>query len=471
MLVALAAALFQWVVLGPGGEAVVRAVVEEPDARCPIATVSGVERPLQLRYGGGPGFPITICELRLPASVTSATLRGAPLPLPKEAPSRIVALGDTGCRVKRDEAGGLTIQNCDNVAGTAADDRWPLRAIAEAAAAASPDLVIHLGDYVYRKAACPSGEPRCAATNAYGANWATLKAELFEPAAALLAKAPWVVPRGNHESCDTTKAREAQGGAPFLLLLDPRPLDQLLQLVSLDPYLRSLQAGAIADARAPCRANYEPYVVSAGPALDLWVLDSSEPEDDAASADDDLAQVYALQLRRLSEETAAHGKDRAWLLTHRPLFGGYPGSRSKKRGKVSVKELNVTLQKALDGAGRPAELDLALSGHLHVFQALSFDSGKLPAQLVVGTGGTALDTHFRAVPDLVDLGRRRYLLPGKAGRKGEKVHGLTEAAFGFVLLERKGEAWTAALVDPAGKRLVSCAAEGRLRSLRCTREK
>src|SRR5205814_1316612 len=110
-------------------------------------------------------------------------------------------------------------------------------------------------------------------------SWAALKAELFEPAAALFAVAPWVVPRGNHETCDTGRARESQGGAAFFLLLDPHQLESRLKLVELDPYLRSLQPGAVDEAAAACRENYEPYVVSAGPALDLWVLDSNLPDD------------------------------------------------------------------------------------------------------------------------------------------------------------------------------------------------
>ena len=476
MLSLLAAAALQWVILGPGGESVVRAVVEQLEAKCPVATVDGEARPLELRYPGGPGFPITICELRLPPAVKTATLRDLPLPLPKANPTRVAAFGDTGCRVKKDEAGVLTIQNCDNVAGQKDTDRWPFKQLAEAAAALSPDLVIHLGDIVYRKAPCPAGEPRCAATTAFGVSWDALKAELFEPAAALFAKAPWVVPRGNHETCDPGRPRDSQGGAAFFLLLDPHPLEARLKLVQLDPYLRSLQPGAIDDATAACKENYEPYVVPAGPALDLWVLDANLPDD--VALDDDTAELYALQLKRLQVETAASGKDRAWLLSHRPFYGAYPGSRAKvgkKKGKTPIKELNVNLQRAFDLAGRPAEVDLVLSGHVHVFQSVVFESGKLPAQLVAGTGGSALDLQFAEVPELRNFEKRPYALAGvlpKKEKDREKSRGLTEVAFGFVLLERSGsEQWKAALIDPAGQQLIGCATPGRLRELRCQRVK
>ena len=470
MLSLVAAAALQWVVLGPGGESVVRAVVEEPEARCPVATVDGEARRLELRYPGGPGFPITVCELRLPPSVRAASLRDLPLPLPKTNPTKIVAFGDTGCRVKKDDAGALEIQNCENLAGQKETDRWPFKQIAEAAAAQSPDLVIHLGDFVYRKAACPAGEPRCSGVTASGTSWDTLKAELFTPAASLFAKAPWVVPRGNHETCDAARPRESQGGAAFFLLLDPHPLEARLELAKLDPYLSALQPDAVEETTPACKENYEPYVVSAGPALDLWLLDSNQPDD--LNLDEDLAELYSLHLKRMQVETTASGKDRAWLLTHRPLYAAYPGSRTKigkRKAKTQVKELNVNLQRAFELAGRPPEVDLVLSGHLHAFQSITFESGKLPAQLVAGTGGTALDLHFNAVPELRTLDKRPYSVAGQPAKK-EKVRGLTEVAFGFVLLERSGaESWKASLVDPTGKQLIGCAAPGRLKELRCAR--
>ena len=53
---------------------------------------------------------------------------------------------------------------------------------------------------------------------------------------------------------------------------------------------------------------------------------------------------------------------------------------------------------------------------------------------MAGTGGTALELHFTAMPELVDLGKRPYAVAGQP-KKTERVRGLTAAEFGFVLLE------------------------------------
>src|SRR5262249_9219466 len=50
------------------------------------------------------------------------------------------------------------------------------------------DLVIHVGDYLYRQSACPPGDAGCAGSP-YGDDWPTWKADFFAPAApALLAR-------------------------------------------------------------------------------------------------------------------------------------------------------------------------------------------------------------------------------------------------------------------------------------------
>src|SRR5438270_6934924 len=75
----------QWVVLGPGGAAVARAVVEAPDAKCPaLALDGGAPRPMQLRFAGAGAMPVTICEERLPAGARSAAVGGAAAASPPE---------------------------------------------------------------------------------------------------------------------------------------------------------------------------------------------------------------------------------------------------------------------------------------------------------------------------------------------------------------------------------------------------
>ena len=58
---------------------------------------------------------------------------------------------------------------------------------------------------------------RGCAGSPWGYGWDAWDADLFTPARPLLAAAPWIVVRGNHESCN----RAGQGWWRFL---DPRPL-------------------------------------------------------------------------------------------------------------------------------------------------------------------------------------------------------------------------------------------------------
>ena len=58
-------------------------------------------------------------------------------------------------------------------------------------------------------------QPGCAGSP-YGDNWAVWQKDFFDPAAPLLAAAPWVLVRGNHELC-------SRGGHGWFRLLDPHP--------------------------------------------------------------------------------------------------------------------------------------------------------------------------------------------------------------------------------------------------------
>jgi hypothetical protein len=129
-----------------------------------------------------------------------ATTLGRPLALPKANPRRIVVIGDTGCRIK----------TSDNVFQACGDSgQWPFAAVAAGAAAAAPDLVIHVGDYHYRENECPAGNTGCAGSP-WGYGWDAWEADVFAPGEMLFAAAPWIVVRGNHESCT---ARARGGGA------------------------------------------------------------------------------------------------------------------------------------------------------------------------------------------------------------------------------------------------------------------
>jgi hypothetical protein len=48
---------------------------------------------------------------------------------------------------------------------------------------------------------CPAGNTGCA-NSPYGYGWEAWNADFFEPSEPQLAVAPWIMVRGNHETCD-----------------------------------------------------------------------------------------------------------------------------------------------------------------------------------------------------------------------------------------------------------------------------
>jgi predicted phosphodiesterase len=255
-----------WIAMGPDSTVVVRHLTREP--ACPVLKADGKEIPLQARIGHDdrPEFEIRICEATVPRSTRSAEIEGNVLALPKTAPSRIVIIGDTGCRVKTKKGNPAWIQDCSN------PEAWPFRKIVESASRLNPDLVIHTGDYLYRESACPGGAKGCESFPS-GDTFASWNADFLIPARALLTRAPWIFVRGNHESC-------TRAGEGFFRLLDPNPFNPVC-IEEPDPY----------------RVDFE--------SLRFAILDSSlksvQPE-----------RLRALKTLKLSSDI---------LLTHRPLWG------------------------------------------------------------------------------------------------------------------------------------------------------
>ena len=376
------------------------------DGRCPDAVVDGAAQQMQPRAAPDADFPIAVCQLRLPKTAARVEVAGRSLPLPAERPKRLVVFGDTGCRLKGDK-----VQACDDAAA------WPFAAVARLAAAHHPDLVIHVGDYYYRESACPAGQAGCAGSP-WGDNWATWDADFFSPAAPLLSAAPWVMARGNHEDCE-------RGGPGWFRLLD----------------------GA-APART-CPAASDPMVIDLG-ALTLYVLDSATTADRTAP----FAAVAAFR-RQLDALIKTPPTGPAWIVTHRPIWGLVPVARVGPMGPFEV-PINATQQAAVRGRDLSA-VRLVVSGHIHHFASFSFAGGERPAQLIVGTGGDvgeAADTP-KFLDDEVTLDRKL------ARRFGFD-------RFGFLMLERTGDAWSGDFYDVRDQPIAHCRLVGRALACRAS---
>src|SRR5262249_36006580 len=151
-----------------------------------------------------------------------------------------------------------------------------------------------------------------------------------------------------------------RAGPVWFRFLDPRPFD-------------------------PSCVNYtQPYVVPFA-ALQLLMLDSSAASD--TSVNPQQVAIYREQFDRLR----ALAGPNAFLLTHRPVWGF--GHLGEMNGMETLFRDNPTLQAGSENV-LPASVELVLSGHIHLFELLSFDATAeflRPPQLIVGDSGTELD--------------------------------------------------------------------------------
>lgn len=382
-----------WVEVGPNQRVLVRIVIDD-SSDCPtIAVDNGTPTPMQMRIPVPKRFH-PVCEFEIPHGTKHAAVGAQNLVLPIENPARIVVLGDTGCRLKGDR-----IQACNDAAV------WPFITVAAAAAHERPQLVIHVGDYLYRETPCPAGEDKQCGGSPNGDNWDAWSADFFTPAAKLLAAAPWAFTRGNHEAC----SRSWQG---WFYYLDPRPVPET------------------------CPDYSEPYVVTLG-TFQLLMVDTSAAKDGA---------VDAKQLAKYSALLKPYATTSAWLVEHHPLWG-----LKHETTDAADAPLTAVMQQAYEAAGL-ANIGLVLAGHTHLFEILSYSGGR-PPQIVAGDAGTAL-------ADKIQKDLKGETVFGTQVESGTSRH-----QFGFTLLQRKDQRWDLALKDPSDKTLASCKIQGK--SVRC----
>jgi predicted phosphodiesterase len=341
------------------------------------------------------------------SNAKKVSIGGVALNLPPAKPKRIVVLGDTGCRIKVEapnpndadhDDDKTKVQDCNS--GT----QWPFKAVADAAAASRPDLIIHVGDYIYREAACPAGNKKDC-----GGNWATWEADFFAPATKLLAAAPWIFVRGNHEIC-------SRAGKGWFYYLDALP------------YAKNDFCADDTAARAVKVGDFQALVV------DL----SNAPDDNPTAA-------QVANFTRQFKAAAGANLAAAWLVSHRPIWAAKAGEKSDR---AKLRTLNATLQGAWAAAPIPG-VDLVVAGHTHLFELLSFKQ-PLPPQVVIGNGGTDLAHKIKTS------------LAGQNIGSGTVAYGTSVDDFGYALFERPkaGLGWSLHLHDSKGKKTQTCAVSG-----------
>lgn len=420
---------YRYVVLGPDGVAVARVITAA--AGCPDIDIDGAIRTMSVRMAAATipvrpsrndlpqpkpsAFPVLTCEATLPSGIARAAVGGVALPLPRENPRRIVLLGDTGCLVN---SSYKVFQACDDPA------LWPFERVANAAAAMAPDLVIHVGDYHYRESACAPDNPGCAGSP-WGYGWDAWRADLFHPARNLFAAAPWIVVRGNHESCN----RAGQGWWRFL---DPRPVAprQDCNLAADDAI------GNYSDA----------YAVPLGRSADtqLLVFDSSWVGVTPLSPSDLMYRNYRAQFERIF--TLAGRTPHAFFASHHPVLGFAANPGKPESPYPGNAGLQSVLEPLYPSALFPPAVEALLSGHNHTLEVVSFATPH-PPQFITGNGGDWADQPF-PVP----------FPAGVEPASGAVVAELVASTrFGFMTMERDGDGWSMRAWDTQGRPLTSCA--------------
>ena len=421
------------------GHAIARAITRAPS--CPALEVAGAAsvpmrvraapRAVPARVADNLGdskpavFDVLTCEAELPAAWTAGSaqvrIAGRPLPLPAAEVNTIVVLGDTGCRMKQP---GNFFQDCAH-SGT-----WPLEKIAGSAAALKPDLVIHVGDYHYRESPCPADEQSCSGSP-WGYGYDAWDADFFHPARALLAAAPWVFVRGNHESC----ARAGQGWFRFVAA------EHWTEARSCDDPKNDRDADFSAPFAVPLKRDGTPDT-------QLIVFDSSHATIKPYPADSNDYRHYFPELQAVDRLAAQAPHN--FFLSHHPVLGFAPVLSG---GTIEVRPGNGGLQSVMrqlhPGRLFGPGIDAALHGHIHLFEMVSFASGQ-PVTLVLGNAGS-----YRDVPLPSPLPTGTEPAPGAVVQNFT-----TTREFGFASLARQGGDWLLTEWDVDGHAMFHCTLHG-----------
>lgn len=392
--------LNSWMEMNPDGGGIARVITSA--VRCPVAMVNGQPIPMQVRAtpSADSSFPQMVCETAVPVE-TEVVIGGTHMPIVPSSPQKIVVIGDTGCRIKvSSKSNKSKIQNCNESSG------WPFAGLAAAAAAQKPDLVIHVGDYHYREAACPVGNKKCEGAT-HGDVWASWSEDFFIPAKPLLQAAPWIFVRGNHEIC----ARAHEG---YFRFLDPHAMPN-----------------------GSCPDVVPPYAVHVGK-VTLAVLDSSFADIDRAA----LQTVEAI------------GSGRVWLFTHRPPWV----SAAAKAAGDGDEEVTSVQPDTSPAVGVPGNIGLVMTGHQHIFRATTYADHR-PPQIIVGNGGTLLEKHpaDEVVGTAIDSSSTTL------------ASVTTSNQFGFLLLQnlkesRGSSSWSANVFGERGDQMTACEIKTHARS-------
>ena len=314
---------------------------------------------------------VVVCEVAVPAGVDHkgliVTATNTDLLVPTGFAGGIDAIGmigDTGCRI-----GKKHTQDCDSTSA------WPLASFANAMSGANPDLVIHLGDYLYMEDACPATQTKACGgilpppKNApFRGDAGDIMSNVLIPMTPLFDTAPLLMMRGNHEGC-------TGDGNAFFYFFDAH-----------------FGTSSTCSPSTTAKHSKTPHTLqptwwadlplAGGANLRLINVDTTYGWDTAISP-------WAKKLHPgfVAAQAAVQSGSQNWLLVHRPVFGITSKSIANNFGKHNTPWISRDVTDA--SKGELAGFNQIVSGHMHLAQSVQIPGQ--PGQLVLGNGGTELD--------------------------------------------------------------------------------
>ena len=356
---------YSWIQYGPENSLIARAITS--DESCPKISINFSESEMNVRASKDKDGDVIVCEKNVPQDATQISVAETQFKIPVKHPKKILVIGDSGCRMKAGK-----FQDCNS------PEAWPFAEVAKTAAEKNPDLIIHVGDYLYREEECPAGNQGCAGSPV-GYHFKTLEADFLAPAKPLLSKAPWILIRGNHEIC-------SRAGNLWFRFLDPYPY------------------------QAECQNYSKPYFVDFEN-IKTVNIDSSFGSDYTVVP----AQVSAYKAQLDSIKDRLKGR---WLISHKPVWsakvfedkeakekpedeteavpGEYEPDLLKYKNGLMPEQRLVSVTQTLESAvgSMVEDFNLIVAGHYHNFEMFSFD-GVRPAEIISGNTGTLLEDEVK----------------------------------------------------------------------------
>jgi len=333
---------------------------------------------------------------------------------------------------------------------------WSLSYVMRDATYEDPDVVVHVGDYLYRQGPCPMYQ-WCSAINEssgpetadkqypgeWGDNWNGWYSDFFEPSLQLLNNAPWIAIRGNHETC-------VRGGHGFFIFMSPLKLPDTWtqndchdhsdiyavpfaheQFLVMDDSAIKPKDGGIdhMDFHHTC----PPKVDEPEPQSRYLDHKQNETGSKARALIGEQIEYFTKQMSKLKNLSRTHKTN--FLSTHRPLFAIACNGNSYITMDWTLQE---AWKKDKSVFGR---VSAVISGHMHWFQGIHFKNNGLPAQFVVGNGGTKLLKGTKEKPmGLSDFSNLTVHSEAIRESTVHKRYGFTTMTRG-VRYHSKGHAW------------------------------